>query len=211
MQIDHQLIEINLFDVTLEGDIAIPNNSKGFIIFSHGSGSSIHQPKNKYLAERFRSEAYGYLLLDLLTQDEDKNQLNRFDLENLTHRLIDVTKWVEKNILENDTGIGYFGAGTGTATAIKAASRMPGKIKTIIARGGRADMADYELPDLDIPILMVLGGKDEKAIRLNERAAGILPNAEVVIIDRATNLFEETGSMEKLAEIAVEWYNDKLN
>jgi hypothetical protein len=211
MQTDHQLIEINLRDVTVEGDLSLPEDPNGFIIFSHGASTSMHHPKNKYVAEKLRKEKLGYLLFDLLTQEEDKNVHNRFNIEILTQRLIEVTSWVEKNSLIENLGLGYFGAGTGTASALKAAARLPGKIKTIVVRGGRADMAVDDLPNVDIPVLIIVGGLEDKSIRLNDKAAEKLPNTETIYIGGASNLFEEAGALEKLSDVAAQWFKDKLN
>jgi putative phosphoribosyl transferase len=210
MQIEHQLIKIKLKEVTLEGDLSLPEDPLGFVVFSHGSGNSMHHPKNRYVAERLLKEHIGYLLFDLLTPDEDLNVQNRFNLGNLTQRLEEVIKWVEKDTLDNNLKLGIFGAGTGTAVALKAAARMQGKIETIVTRGGRADLAIDELSYVDIPVLMIVGGKEERSIRLNDKAAELLPNVETIYIDGASNLFEEDGVLEELAATAAQWFKDKL-
>lgn len=199
-------VNIELPDVLLEGLFASPPGAKGVVLFSHGSGSSRHSPRNNYVAGILRQSGIATFLLDLLTNEEDKEYQTRFNIPLLTQRLIDTTLWVKKN--KQSLPIGYFGASTGAAAALEAAAELPSEISAVVSRGGRPDLAWNSLPRVKSPVLLMVGGKDKEVIDLNRRAYGQLScQKELVIIPGATHLFDEPGTLEEVAKLAVGWFS----
>jgi putative phosphoribosyl transferase len=204
-------IDIPLSTVTLKGDLVLPENAIGIVVFSHGSGSSRFSPRNKMVAELIQQQNIGTFLFDLLTEEEDQIYENRFDIDLLTSRLIETTKWLTSNEITEDTPIGYFGASTGAASALKAAAYFKKSIKAVVSRGGRPDLVINELPLVTAPTLLIVGGLDIPVIGMNKMAFAQLESVkEIKIIPGATHLFEEPEKLSEVADLAITWYKTFL-
>ena len=194
----YKSVNIVLDGLVLKGNLAVPKNAIGMVIFSHGSGSSRLSPRNNYVAEVLQEKGLATLLFDLLTKDEDHIYENRFNIDLLTMRLIDVTKWVQRQKETKGLAIGYFGASTGAASALRAAAFYGKDIKAVVSRGGRPDMALQDLHKVTAPTLLIVGGWDDAVIELNEKAYQKLKSErKLEIVPMATHLFEESGKLEK--------------
>ncbi|MDH3381467.1 MAG: alpha/beta hydrolase [Flavobacteriaceae bacterium] len=207
----YQEIEINIDSIKLKGNLRIAKNSKGLIIFSHGSGSSRLSTRNNYVANLLRESAYSSLLFDLLTPEEDVIYENRFNIEMLTKRLVKVTQWVCQNEEISKMPIGYFGASTGAASALGASVYLKDKIKALVSRGGRPDLAMSVLDTVVAPTLLIVGGKDYQVIELNKLAQSKMKCiCEIKIVERATHLFSESGALDNVAALAIKWFDKYL-
>lgn len=194
------------------GILRIPENAKGLVIFSHGSGSSISSPRNNFVADVLSEANIASLLFDLLTEEEDSVYENRFNIELLTKRLIDAVKWTKTQQNIKNLKIGLFGASTGSASALKAAARIGSAIKAVVSRGGRPDLAIDEIEAVKSPTLLIVGGEDLQVIELNKLALNKLKTAKKLeIVSGATHLFEEPGTLEKAAELAKDWFKKYLS
>ncbi|SEL63013.1 Alpha/beta hydrolase family protein [Maribacter orientalis] len=203
----YKSVNIVLDGLVLKGNLAVPKNAIGMVIFSHGSGSSRLSPRNNYVAEVLQEKGLATLLFDLLTKDEDHIYENRFNIDLLTMRLIDVTKWVQRQKETKGLAIGYFGASTGAASALRAAAFYGKDIKAVVSRGGRPDMALQDLHKVTAPTLLIVGGWDDAVIELNEKAYQKLKSErKLEIVPMATHLFEESGKLEKVAHISANWF-----
>lgn len=199
---------IQLDHVTLKGDLYIPDPTTGLVIFSHGSGSSRLSPRNKFVAQLLQKEGLATLLFDLLTPEEDRDYQKRFDIELLTNRLVAVTDWVMHNSQTSHLKMGYFGASTGAASALKAAASLGTSVSAVVSRGGRPDLAMDRLSQVLSPTLLLVGGRDVPVIELNEKAyLQISCEKELTIIPGASHLFEEPGKLSEVARLAGEWFN----
>jgi dienelactone hydrolase len=204
-------IRISIGRVTLEGRLVLPQDTSSIVIFSHGSGSSRFSPRNNFVADVLNSQATGTLLTDLLTPAEEIIPENRFDIELLTERLIQVTKWVRSLPGFERMRFGYFGASTGAASALRAAAFSSNEIDAIVSRGGRPDLAVDALGLVEAPTLLIVGGNDTEVIRLNRFAFERLRcTKKIEIIPGATHLFEEPGKLEEVAKLAVNWFKKHL-
>jgi putative phosphoribosyl transferase len=193
--------------VTLNGDLALHKDAKGLVIFAHGSGSSRHSVRNKYVASVLRAHGLSTLLLDLLTEDESEWTDKRFDIDLLAQRLTLAENWVKQQDETKQLAIGYFGSSTGAAAALQSAAELGNGIKAVVSRGGRPDLAKEHLPKVTAPTLLLVGGYDDGVIELNEQAYAILDcEKELTIIPGATHLFEEAGTLEQVAELAAQWF-----
>lgn len=200
-------ITIPLGDITVKGNLNLPTDARALIIFSHGSGSSRFSRRNNHVAELLNKSKIATLLTDLLTEDEDEIYENRFDIELLTQRLISVTNHVSKLPNLKHLPIGYFGASTGAASAFMASARYKNKIKAIVSRGGRPDLADQYLQFVTAPTLLIVGSLDTAVMTLNERAFRQLRcTKEMDIVNGATHLFEEPHKLDEVAELAAKWF-----
>nr|WP_297783615.1 alpha/beta family hydrolase [uncultured Allomuricauda sp.] len=200
-------IKIVLKNTTLEGNLTIPINPKGLVIFSHGSGSSRFSPRNNFVANILQTKGIATLLFDLLTEQEDRVYQNRFDINKLTKRLIETTQWVYHNEDILKQPIGYFGASTGAASALRAAAFFGNSISAVVSRGGRPDLALNELKEVKAPTLLLVGGLDKEVIWLNQKAYEKLDcQKKMEIVPGATHLFEEPGKLETVAESAADWF-----
>lgn len=204
-------IDIPLTSAILKGDLVIPENSIGIVIFSHGSGSSRLSSRNRMVAELLQEQNIATLLFDLLTVEEDQIYENRFNIDLLVSRLIETTEWLmEQNNVKN-LPIGYFGASTGAASALRAAAYFDKTIKAVVSRGGRPDMALNALHLVTAPTLLIVGGMDVPVIRMNKMAFDELKCIkEMKIVPGATHLFEEPGKLQEVAELAIIWYKRYL-
>jgi pimeloyl-ACP methyl ester carboxylesterase len=204
-------VAVDAGGVALEGDLAIPPGASGLVMFAHGSGSSRHSSRNRYVAKELRRGNLGTLILDLLTPDEEQVDLGtrhiRFDLGLLADRLIGAMRWLDT---EDDTRalpVGLFGASTGGGAALVAAARRPDRVDAIVSRGGRPDLAAEELPHCRAPTLLIVGGRDTVVIELNKQAMRQMKApVRLEIIPGATHLFEEAGALEQVARLAREWF-----
>lgn len=198
-------------NLQLEGELNIPAGASGVVLFAHGSGSSRHSPRNKYVARTLHDSAIGTLLFDLLTQEEEEEEKLtrhlRFDISLLTRRLMDATNWIQEQPEVQALPIGYFGSSTGAAAALVAAAELWRRVAAVVSRGGRPDLAGVSLPRVKAPTLLIVGGRDEEVIRLNwDSYRQLHCEKHVEIVDRATNLFEEPGTLEEVARLAAEWF-----
>lgn len=207
----YQSVEIKLDGLTLKGNLSVPENADGIVIFSHGSGSSRLSPRNNYVAEVLQQKGLATLLFDLLTEDEDRIYKNRFNIELLTMRLIGVTEWVQQQKETMRLPIGYFGASTGSASALRAAAFYGRDIRAVVSRGGRPDMALQDLHKVTAPTLLIVGGWDDVVIELNEKAYQKLQCArKLEIIPKATHLFGEPGKLREVADLSANWFATHL-
>jgi putative phosphoribosyl transferase len=206
-----QAVQIPIDSTRLEGSLAIPGQSKGLVVFAHGSGSSRFSPRNNYVAKILRQAGIGTLLMDLLTEQEDSAYETRFNIDLLTERLLLATRWLQEQPRTKDLKIGYFGASTGAAAALKAAAIEGSKIGCVVSRGGRPDLAGEALTRVQSPTLLIVGGRDTVVLQLNREAlAKLKGKKELVIIPGATHLFEEPGALEDVARLATEWFKQYL-
>jgi len=206
----HKELKIPVGKITLTGDLFIPLRARAIIIFSHGSGSSRLSKRNQMVAKYLHEKNFGTLLFDLLTEEEDKHYHNRFDIDLLTKRLAGATEWLEELPAAKNCRIGYFGASTGAASAIKAASVLP-NIGAVVSRGGRPDMAMEDLHLVEAPVLLIVGSLDYDVLQLNKEAYMQLEcPKKFEVIEGATHLFEEQGTMEKVCEKAAAWFEKYL-
>lgn len=203
--------------VELEGDLTIPAAAQGIVLFAHGSGSSRHSPRNRYVAEVLQQEGLATLLLDLLTADEEEIDLRtrhlRFDISLLSERLVSATDWLCRSPVTRQLNIGYFGASTGSAAALLAATKRPDVVKAIVSRGGRPDLIGPDLNQVQAAILLIVGGNDFPVIAMNEDAFSLLGHTlakRLEIIPKATHLFGEVGALEQVAALASEWFKQYL-
>ncbi len=206
-----QIVHIPIDSLKLEGSLALPRQSRGLVIFAHGSGSSRFSPRNNFVARVLREAGIGTLLMDLLTEKEDAVYQTRFNIDLLTKRLLLATRWLQDQQSTKDLAIGYFGASTGAAAALKAAANIGSKIGAVVSRGGRPDLAEEALLHVQSPTLLIVGGNDDVVIELNRNAyAKLKGKKQLVIIPGATHLFEEPGTLEEVARLAREWFKQYL-
>lgn len=204
-------IEIQIDSIRLKGNLRLADNSKGIILFSHGSGSSRLSTRNNYVADLLVEQGFSSLLFDLLTEREDLVYETRFNIELLTERLLKVTQWMLKYDETKHLPMGYFGASTGAASALSAASLMGKNIKAIVSRGGRPDLAMKFLRKIKTPTLLLVGGNDGIVIELNKKAQSEISGiCELQIIEGATHLFGEPGKLEMVANQSGAWFEKYL-
>jgi dienelactone hydrolase len=210
--ITERSIHIPVGSVRLEGELTLPSSgARAVAVFAHGSGSSRHSPRNRYVAGVLQRGGIGTLLFDLLTPQEDAVYEKRFDIDVLTKRLNAATTWLKEQPEARDASIGYFGASTGAAAALKAGAELGPAISAIVSRGGRPDLAEEALERVSAPTLLIVGGYDDVVIRLNQKAfERIHAPKEMKIVPRATHLFEEPGALEEVARLAVDWFRRHL-
>ncbi|HEX8038621.1 MAG TPA: dienelactone hydrolase family protein [Chryseosolibacter sp.] len=211
MVIHHHEILIPTGTVYLGGSLSIADGAEGLIVFSHGSGSSRFSSRNRLVANVLQKSAFSTLLFDLLTAEEDRDHSKRFDIPLLTDRLVKVRTWLKNQPALASLPVGYFGASTGAASALRAAAQAPGQIAAVVSRGGRPDMAFDALPKVTAPTLLLVGGLDRQVIGLNQKAYDVLQcDKKLVIIEGASHLFEEPGKLEEVAHEASEWFSKYL-
>jgi putative phosphoribosyl transferase len=202
--------------VSLAGTLTIPQGARNIVLFAHGSGSSRHSPRNRFVAEILQAKGMATILFDLLTIEEEyldqRTGSLRFDIDLLTWRLIGATAWTMHNPATQELQIGYFGASTGAAAALAAAARLQKSVGAVVSRGGRPDLAGAALNLVRAPTLLIVGGRDETVLELNRLALAQLgcPQKELVVIPGATHLFEESGTLEEVARTAADWFSRHL-
>ncbi|MGH2984582.1 MAG: phosphoribosyltransferase family protein [Solirubrobacterales bacterium] len=191
----------------LPGDLRLPEAAVGLVIFAHGSGSSRLSPRNREVAEALNKAGLATLLFDLLTDEEAADREKVFDVDLLAKRLAAVTRWAQRETDLGELPLGYFGASTGAAAALCAAAEMGGGISAVVSRGGRPDLAAPKLPEVQSPTLLIVGGADWQVLELNEQAAELLHcEREVAVVPGATHLFEEPGTLDRVADLARDWF-----
>jgi dienelactone hydrolase len=206
-----QDVRIPTGNVKLEGDLKIPKGATGLVLFAHGSGSSRHSPRNQYVAGVLQEAGIGTLLFDLLTREEEQEDMYtghlRFNIDFLAERLIDATSWVGSQKETKDLRVGYFGSSTGAAAALVAAAELGEKVAVVVSRGGRPDLAEASLPQVKAASLLIVGARDEPVVVMNWDAYEQLRcDKKVEIVGGATHLFEEPGALEQVAHLAAEWF-----
>jgi len=206
-----KLVNIKTDSVTLTGELNLPMNARGVVLFAHGSGSSRHSPRNKFVAQVLQKDGFATLLIDLLTEEEDIVYQTRFDIDLLAGRLLKITEWLSEENQTKDLPIGYFGASTGAAAALKAAAISRKPIAAVVSRGGRPDLAEPLLEEVKAPTLLIVGGYDDIVIGLNKLAYSKLRSTkELEIVPGATHLFEEPGTLNEAARLADEWFQQYM-
>jgi dienelactone hydrolase len=195
----------------LSGNLTIPENAVGLVLFAHGSGSGRHSPRNQFVARTLNDGGLATLLFDLLTPEEEATDMNtrehRFNIGLLAERLVHATKWAKRQEQTRDLQLGYFGSSTGGGAALVAAAEIPENVGAVVSRGGRPDLAGDALPKVKAPTLLIVGGNDDIVIELNEMARDQMRcEVKLEIVPGATHLFEEPGALEKVAKLASDWF-----
>jgi dienelactone hydrolase len=208
-------VRLNLGDAVLNGDLRVPPNSQGLVLFAHGSGSSRYSSRNRAVADVLHQARLGTLLLDLLTEDEERTDVVtttfRFDIPMLGDRVVAAVDWAGRYETTARLALGIFGASTGAAAALIAAARRPRAVRAVVSRGGRPDMAREALREVVAPTLLIVGGSDEVVIELNRQAFDQLSAAkDLRIVPGASHLFEEPGTLGQVAELARDWFTTHL-
>jgi len=204
-------VQVPAGDAELEGNLVVPSDARGIVLFAHGSGSSRFSPRNRFVAGQLRHWHLGTLLIDLLTAEEEtvdeRTRHLRFDIALLAHRLAGAAEWLAENRHTRGLPIGLFGASTGASAALVAAATFPEPIGAVVSRGGRPDLAGPQLRHVQAPTLLIVGGEDSVVIELNRQAYRQLRCAkEMEIVPGATHLFEEPGALETVARLAGNWF-----
>ena len=212
---DERTVRIAADSITLEGTLAVPTMARGIVLFAHGSGSSRHSPRNRFVAHQLREAGLATLLIDLLTAEEeavdDQTRQLRFDIGLLATRLVGTIDWLAEQRDSRSLDVGLFGASTGGGAALVAASERPDRVRAVVSRGGRPDLAGDALPRVRAPTRLIVGGLDHPVIDLNERAmARMRGSVELEIVPGATHLFEEPGTLEEVARLARDWFIQHL-
>jgi putative phosphoribosyl transferase len=208
-------VSLSLPDAELEGALALPEEVRGIVLFAHGSGSSRHSPRNRYVAEVLQAAGLGTLLMDLLTRAEDEidqfTRQFRFDIELLANRLTGAIEWLEKRPETRGLPIGLFGASTGAAAALRAAAACPDHVGAVVSRGGRPDLAGEALEHVRAPTLLIVGADDTPVIPLNEEARWRMKaTVEMRLVPGASHLFEEPGTLAAASALARDWFARQL-
>jgi putative phosphoribosyl transferase len=208
-------VQIPSGEAALEGELHVPVGATGIVLFAHGSGSSRHSPRNKFVAHIFREAGVGTLLFDLLTREEEAVDIHtrhlRFDIGLLARRLVDATNWLKRESDLWHLRVGYFGSSTGGGAALVAAAELGEEVGAVVSRGGRPDLAGKSLPLVKSPTLLIVGGYDEPVIELNQQAYALMNcEKQLKIVPGATHLFEEPGTLEEVARLAAEWFKGHL-
>jgi len=210
-----EAVTIPVQGANLNGDLTVPGDARGLVLFAHGSGSSRRSPRNQYVARVLQKAGIATLLFDLLTSREEQEEYFtrhlRFDIGMLAGRLVEAGKWVTERSDVANLELGYFGASTGAAAALIAASKPGGQVKAVVSRGGRPDLAGDALPEVHAATLLIVGGDDNAVIGFNRGAfARLTCEKEITIISGATHLFEEPGALEEVANLAAHWFQSHL-
>jgi len=204
-------VKIPSGEATIKGNLQVPQNAKGIVLFAHGSGSSRFSPRNTYVAGLMNKRSIATLLIDLLTSEEEivdeVTGQYRFDIDLLAKRLLDSTNWLRGHSAAKNLTIGYYGASTGAAAALIAAANLPEDIKAVVSRGGRPDLAAKHLLKVKAPTLLIVGGNDAEVLELNKQALQLI-NVEkkLAVVPGATHLFEEPGKLQEVSNLAIDWF-----
>lgn len=212
---EERKVSIPARDVSLEGELHVPENAQGIVLFAHGSGSSRHSVRNRFVAEALRRAGLATLLFDLLSAEEESVDVQtahlRFDIAYLAERLVHAVDWAARQPETDTLPIGLFGSSTGAAAALVTAAERPRLIGAVVSRGGRPDLAEEALPIVEAPTLLIVGGRDRAVIELNQRALKALRcQRQIEIVPGAAHLFEEPGSLEQVASLAATWFAVQL-
>ncbi len=204
-------IECRVGRMGLPGDLTVPDEATGLVIFAHGSGSSRRSGRNRHVAERLNDDGFATLLFDLLTENEADDRRNVFDIPLLGLRVVEAVQTVGERDSVAALPVGLFGASTGAAAALIAAARLPQRIAAVVSRGGRPDLAADVLPRVRAPTLLIVGGADEPVIAMNEAAFAKLDCVKALeIVPGATHLFEEEGALDTVVTLAARWFRTYL-
>ncbi|GAA0910507.1 phosphoribosyltransferase family protein [Streptomyces thermoalcalitolerans] len=204
-------VEVVAGAVHLGGHLTVPPDATGVVVFAHGSGSGRHSPRNRFVADGLHKAGLGTLLFDLLTEDEAQDRAHVFDTVLLAGRLTDATAWLRAQPAVEGLAVGYFGASTGAAAALWAAAEPDARIAAVVSRGGRPDLAGPRLPAVTAPTLLIVGGADLMVLDLNRQAQARLHcENRLVTVPGATHLFEEPGALERVTELARDWFTDHM-
>jgi dienelactone hydrolase len=208
---DTRLVRVQAGSATLEGDLEIPEGAVGIVLFAHGSGSSRHSPRNRFVARELQAAGLATLLIDLLTPEEEALDFHtahlRFDISLLAERLVAATRWLAADPTTWGLKVGYFGASTGAGAALVSAAAEPDRVGAVVSRGGRPDLAGDALPRVRAPTLLIVGGRDVVVLDLNREAmARMRTEVRLEIVPGATHLFEEPGTLEAVAKLARDWF-----
>lgn len=208
-------VSIKAGEANLQGDLSVPESAAGIVIFAHGSGSSRKSPRNRFVAEFLYEASLGTLLMDLLTEEEERLDEAtghlRFDIELLAKRLAAASGWVDDHPQTKGLPLGFFGASTGAAAALVAAVRAPQPVAAIVSRGGRPDLAGDSIGGVGAPTLLIVGGSDHHVMELNRKALTALEcEKRLEVVKGASHLFEEPGALETVAELARDWFVARL-
>jgi pimeloyl-ACP methyl ester carboxylesterase len=212
---ESEAVRVPAGSVYLEADLVIPGGAKGLVMFAHGSGSGRKSPRNRFVAESLNERGLGTLLLDLLTEEEEeideRTRHLRFDIPMLARRLVFAADWLEEYAPTAALGLGLFGASTGAGAALIAAAERPERVRAVVSRGGRPDLAGSSLARVKCPTLLIVGGWDQPVIEMNKEAmAHMVCETRLTIVPGATHLFEEPGKLEEVARLAGEWFGTNL-
>lgn len=210
-----KLVQVATGEVELEGNLSVPKGAQGVVLFAHGSGSSRHSPRNRFVAETLQQAGLATLLIDLLTSAEERVDLQtrhlRFDIELLAGRLVGAVDWLTRHPDIRGLGIGLFGASTGAGAALVAAAERPEAVGAVVSRGGRPDLAGAALVNVKAPTLLIAGGADMPVIELNRQAFEQLTEIKKLeIVPGASHLFEEPGTLDEVAQLARAWFTRYL-
>lgn len=204
-------VSVPVDHLTLNGQLVIPPDPKGLILFVHGSGSSRHSPRNKWVAGMLNKSGFSTLLFDLLSESENRITENRFDIHLLTERLVCTTGWIAGQKELRGIPIGYFAASTGAAAALNAAAKLGYMIKALVSRGGRTDLALLSVDQVVAPVLLLVGENDLDVLELNQRTLKkLVSEKQLKIIPGASHLFEEPGKLDEVAHAAAAWFEKYL-
>jgi dienelactone hydrolase len=213
---EHREVTIPVDSVALAGTLSIRPDARGVVLFAHGSGSSRHSPRNRFVADVLRDAGMDTLLMDLLTEEEEQIDLEtrhlRFDIGLLAERLVEAADWLAETPATSELPIGYFGSSTGAGAALVAAAERPDVVAAVVSRGGRPDLAGPALPRVEAPTLLIVGSRDFEVIRLNRYAmASMRAETKLELVEGATHLFEEPGTLGSVAELAGKWFTRHLS
>jgi dienelactone hydrolase len=204
-----QPVQVGAGRTALPGDLAVPDHARGVVLFAHGSGSSRRSPRNQRVAASLHHARFATLLMDLLTDEEERVDRRtrelRFDIPLLAGRLTGAIDWLSRHQATAELPVGAFGASTGAAAALIAAAERPDEVRAVVSRGGRPDLAGDALPRVRAPVLLIVGGADTAVVGLNEQAARRLARAELSLVAGATHLFDEPGALEQVMRLAADW------
>ena len=207
-----QAVEVVIGPCRLEGILGLPANPRGIVVFAHGSGSGRLSPRNNFVARHLQQGQVATLLLDLLEEAEAEDRRNVFDIPLLAKRLLGATAWLAGQPRTTRLRLGYFGASTGAGAALQAAAQALDRVAAVVSRGGRPDLAAAYLPDVTAPTLLIVGGDDRPVIELNREALALLTcPKQLIIVPAASHLFEEPGTLEQVAALALDWFQRYLS
>ncbi|MFD8224258.1 dienelactone hydrolase family protein [Streptomyces massasporeus] len=212
---DSRTVTLPAGGADLTGDLAVPPDARAVVLFAHGSGSSRHSPRNREVAAGLRTAGLGTLLIDLLTEEEERLDAVtaelRFDIPLLGRRLVAALDWLAQEPGTSDLPVVLFGASTGAGAALVAAAQRPDRVRAVVSRGGRPDLAGDALDAVQAPVLLIVGGRDTHVLRLNEDAARRLPGPHTLhVVPGATHLFEEPGALDQVTEAARQWCDERI-
>jgi len=215
LAIEHLAVSVSVDSVTLEGTLSVPTSARGVVLFAHGSGSSRHSPRNRYVADLLNEGGLATLLIDLLTASEQEVDMQtaqlRFDIAFLAKRLVVINEWLHRHPEVSGLEIGHFGASTGAGAALVAAAEIPRLVRAVVSRGGRPDLAGSALERVEAPTLLIVGGADPVVLDLNRKAMRQMKcPTHIEVIPGAGHLFEEPGALQKVARLAGDWFLGRL-